>query len=124
MVPELVYGPKGSAHPATDTVAVLRVLRAVPELRVGPTRPTRVGGLPGRTVELTLRASARPDDICAGPCVAIVSSERVTQTVTAPAQARLTVLDVHGRTVSILEDTPNGDSLALTAKLVRSLRFP
>jgi hypothetical protein len=36
---------------------------------------------------------------------------------------RLTLLEVHGRTVAIAEDTPAPGSLAQTGAVVRSIRF-
>jgi hypothetical protein len=123
MVPEQVYGRGGSARRATDSTAVLRVLRAVPELRVGPVRSISLGGVRARTVMLSLRPSAKRAEFCPGPCVPLMGRARVTQIVSAPARARLTLLDVRDRAVSILEDTPDGDSLALTGPLVHSLRF-
>ena len=124
VVPEQVYGAAGSSHRATDAAALLARLRSNPDLRVGGRRTVRIGGNRATSVMLSVRASAKRNEFCPGPCAPLVARQRVTLFVSAPAQARLTVLDVHGHAVSILEDTPDGDSLALTEPLVRSLRFP
>jgi hypothetical protein len=120
MVPEVVYGAHGSVQRARSAAQIARVLRRADGLRMRPAEPV-VGAAGARTFLLTPSASAPPADFCGGPCVPLVGRDRVTQLVQAPARGRLTLLDVGGRPVFILEDTPDGRSLAQTRELVASL---
>ena len=123
VVPDQVFGARGSAHPVKDAAGLMRGVRAVPGLRVRDERATAVGGLPARSAMLSVRPGAPRASFCGGPCAPLYGRDRVTQLVAAPARGRLTVVDVDGHAVAILEDTPDGRSLASTDEIVRSLRL-
>jgi hypothetical protein len=79
------------------------------------------GGVRARSVMLRVRARAART----GFCPTAVRSDlrpRPGDDFVAPAM-RLTLLEVHGRTVAIAEDTPAPGSLAQTGAVVRSIRF-
>jgi hypothetical protein len=99
----------------------LSVLRTVPELVVGRATETTVGWLRAQSVMLRVRPGAPRPGFCATPCAVLYNRDQVTIYV-APAM-RLTLLEVHGRTVAIGEDTPAPASLAETWAVVRSIRF-
>jgi hypothetical protein len=107
---------------ARSAKQIVRTLQRADGLRMRPAEPA-IGAAGARTFLLTPSASAPPADFCGGPCVPLVSRGRVTLLVQAPARGRLTVVDVGGRPVVILEDTPDGHSLPLTQQLVASLRL-
>jgi hypothetical protein len=121
IVPDQVLGPHGNTHRVTSPAQLLSVLRQVPALRMEDERATSVGGLPARTVILRVGPRATRAGYCATRCVGLYTREQVTQYV-APAM-RLTVLEVHGRTVAVSEDMPIRASLAQTGELVSSIRF-
>ena len=77
--------------------------------------------MPARTLILRVGPGAKRAGFCATRCVPLYTRDEVTMIV-APA-VRLTVLDVHGRTVAISEDMPTPSSLADTGEIVRSIRF-
>jgi hypothetical protein len=117
-----VYGPHGSVQPARSAEQIIRELRRADGLRIRRA-PPGIGAAGARTFLLTPSRSAPPADFCGGPCVPLIGRGRVTQIVQAPARGRLTVVDVGGRPVVILEDTPDGRSLPQTQKLLASLHF-
>jgi hypothetical protein len=121
IVPDQVLGPHGDTHKVTSPTQLLSVLRQVPALLIRSEQTTSVGGLPARTLILRVGPRATRAGFCATRCVGVYTREQVTQYV-APAM-RLTVLEVHGRTVAISEDMPTPASLAQTGAIVRSIRF-
>jgi hypothetical protein len=123
MVPAQIFGSRGSARTARNATDLVRRLRRVRDLGVSDERATSVGGVTGRSIQLKVARSAARAAFCGGPCVPLYGRDRVTMLVQAPARGRLTVLDVEGHAVCILEDTPNGRSLPETGAILRTLRF-
>jgi hypothetical protein len=121
VVPDQVLGPHGSARAVTSAEQLLGVLRRVPDLRVQRETATTVGGIPARSVMLSVRPGADRPGFCATACVPLYTRGELTVYV-APAM-RLTLLGVHGRTVAIAEDTPVPSSLPVTGAIVRSIRL-
>ena len=82
------------------------------DLRIGDVHPVRVGGVVATQATIAIRRTAKPGRFCFGQCAPLVSRQRVTQLVSAPARGRLTLVDVRGHPVAVLEDTPDGTSLS------------
>jgi hypothetical protein len=113
----------GGVTPLRTPSQVVRWLVDQPQLRVSPSRRTRLGGRPATVVDVTVDTGRVRDfpPFCRRPCVLSFSgSEGNTAWFEARRPTRVYVLADHRPAIVVLEDLR---SRAHTAPLVRSLRF-